>query len=217
MGGYGSGRIGGRPTVESGLTIDLCRLIRQGDIQPGAHVSGILTWRRSRTGETVARIGYEASMLDPVQSWLRLIHIITHSRDGRKVNCDYRVLVESTWPHFGGCRWWFICPLTGRRTANLYLANGADRFAARDVYRVAYASQNNSMLNRSHAHQARLYAKLGQTYVAFQQGPPPRPKWMRRKTYQRLLGELALAEAEHDAIFMVGAKRLLARGAGISN
>jgi len=42
MGGYGSGRQGGRPTVESGLTLDINRLLRQQNILPGQHVSSSL-------------------------------------------------------------------------------------------------------------------------------------------------------------------------------
>ena len=35
MGGTGSGRWGGRPTVESGLTLNLGKLLRDGFCQPG--------------------------------------------------------------------------------------------------------------------------------------------------------------------------------------
>jgi len=44
---------------------------------------------------------------------------------------------------FGGQRWWFICPRTGRRTAKLYLPDGALTFASRQAYRLAYQCQRN--------------------------------------------------------------------------
>jgi hypothetical protein len=38
MGGYGSGRSGGRPTVESALRLDIDTLMRRGVIEQGARV-----------------------------------------------------------------------------------------------------------------------------------------------------------------------------------
>jgi hypothetical protein len=43
MGGYGSGRQGVRATVESALSLDIDRLIRDGRICPGRLVLGNLT------------------------------------------------------------------------------------------------------------------------------------------------------------------------------
>jgi hypothetical protein len=40
MDGYGSGRQGGRVTVESTLRLDVDAMIRRRVIQPGAHVDG---------------------------------------------------------------------------------------------------------------------------------------------------------------------------------
>jgi hypothetical protein len=36
MGGIGSGKYGGRPTVENSLVLDLNQLVHQGIVQPGA-------------------------------------------------------------------------------------------------------------------------------------------------------------------------------------
>ena len=62
MGGYNSGRHGGRPTVESGLTLDLYRLIRQGLFKPGEYRGGSIIWTRVGSGERVGSVGYEAHM-----------------------------------------------------------------------------------------------------------------------------------------------------------
>jgi len=40
MGGYGSGKSGGRPTVEDGLTLDLRRLFKSGCVRPGSLTFG---------------------------------------------------------------------------------------------------------------------------------------------------------------------------------
>jgi hypothetical protein len=44
MGGYGSGRSGGRPTIESALRLDIDAIRRWGVIRPGAHLVGEMTF-----------------------------------------------------------------------------------------------------------------------------------------------------------------------------
>ena len=44
MGGYGSGRSGGRPTVESALRLDIDAIRRWDVIRPGAHLVGEMTF-----------------------------------------------------------------------------------------------------------------------------------------------------------------------------
>ena len=211
MGGYGSGRTGGRPTVEDGLTLDLGRLLRHRHVIPGRHVSGSLIWTNTRTGEHVGSIGYEAHLSDPRDSWMRLHYTTTSWRHDSKVASDFRVHLTTTTPRSGGRRWWFICPLTGRRAAKLHLPNGATRFACRQAYHLAYQSQCESGIDRTHARQARLCRKLEAEYRFALDFAPPRPKWMRHKTYARLVAEVEAAIEAHDAVFAAGAARILAR------
>jgi len=107
MGGFGSGRQSGRPTVESGLTLNINRLLRQRSILPGKHVSGSLTWSNTRTGEKTASIGYEASLVNPEAAWVRLHYTANGTPK------DYRVRPVATPCHYGGLRWWWICPASG--------------------------------------------------------------------------------------------------------
>jgi hypothetical protein len=62
MGGYGSGRSGGRPTVEDSLSLNLPRLFKTGWLKKGAWTSGILRWSIVGTGEEIASIGFEARL-----------------------------------------------------------------------------------------------------------------------------------------------------------
>ena len=63
MGGWGSGRSGGRPTVESCLTLDLNELLRGGLIRPMTSLfNATLVWRNIGTGEETSRIGYAAHL-----------------------------------------------------------------------------------------------------------------------------------------------------------
>jgi hypothetical protein len=205
VGGYGSGRQCGRPTVESGLTLDINRLLRQRNILPGEHVSGSLTWSYTHSGERTASIGYEAFLVLPEAAWARLHY--TANGTAR----DYRVRLEATPCHYGGLRWWWVCPVSGRRTAKLYLPPGATIFAARKAYRLAYRSQREATIDRTHARQARLYRRLGGDYCHYEQPPPPRPKGMHRSTYERLKAELYAAMAAHEEAFTMGASAILAR------
>ena len=209
MGGFNSGRPAWHATVESGVVLDLCRLIRAGSVVPGFYRGGGLTWTRTGTGERVASIGYAADITEPHAAVIRLTYTIT--RQGRAVEKDYQVWLTATQPHFGGRRWWFLCPVSGRRAGKLYLPPGGDVFASRAVYRLAYQSQRVSRIERTHGRQRRIYARLGVDYRCFEQGAPVRKKWMRRATYERLLGELAAAEVAHEHVFAAGASRLLIR------
>jgi hypothetical protein len=205
MGGFGSGRYGGRPTVESGLALDINRLIRQRWLVPGACTSGALTWSNTVTGKDVASIGYTASMVDPDDAWVKLRYLADDVRQ------DYRVPIASTPCHYGGRRWWWKCPRSGRRVAKLYLPPGEAVFAARRAYGLAYHSQRMTALDRSHDRQRRLYRKLGARYEYFEQVPPPRPRGMHRGTYERLEAGLCDAMERHNQLFALAAAPILAR------
>jgi hypothetical protein len=204
-GGFGSGRHRGKPTVESGLTLDLNRLIRRRDVLPGEHVSGSLVWTSTRTGEQSASIGYEASLVNPEAAWVRLFYAANNTPK------NYRVQLETTPCHYGGTRWWWLCPLSGRRAAKLYLPPGATVFAAREFYRLAYRSQRETAINRMQARQVRLYRKLAGEDHYFGQSTPPRPVGMHGKTYARLIAELEAAKDAHEAAFIAGASAILDR------
>jgi hypothetical protein len=52
----------------------------------------------------------------------------TTRRDGERRESDYWIELATTPQPFGGRRWWFVCPRTGRRAEKLYLPNGAFTF-----------------------------------------------------------------------------------------
>ena len=195
MGGYGSGRSGGRATTESGLILSLSKLIRDGLFRPGCAWGGSLVWTNTTTGERVGSIGYEAHLGQELGR-VRLRYTTTRW-DGERRESDYWIQLETTPQPFGGRRWWFVCPRTGRRAAKLYLPNGAFTFAARQAYRLAYRSQREAPHDRALRRAFKLRGKLGADggigdYV-------PKPKWMRMQTYDRKLEEIWQAEEVVDA------------------
>jgi hypothetical protein len=204
MGSWLSGRRPEKVTVESCLTLNLALMLRRGSIKPGAFTAGSWTWTSTRTGETRGTISYEANLCDLNAAWVRL-----HYSVGDKPQ-DYRVWLRRVPCRFGGYRWWWQCPRTGRDSAKLYLPPGGTMFLSRRAYRMAYISERGGPVDRSHRRQARLYAKLGKQYVLFDQCPPRRPKGMHRRTYERLQAETMQAIYRHDVIFMAGAMRFIA-------
>jgi hypothetical protein len=76
---------------------------------------------------------------------------------GRRVQRATAVAVPC---HFGGMRWYWICPATGRHVWHLYLPNGGTRFLSRGAYRLRWASTCATPLDRSHMRMARIAAKL---------------------------------------------------------
>jgi hypothetical protein len=55
MDGYGSGRSGGGPTTDSGLTLTLSKLLRDKLFQLGSVCCSSLIWTNTATGERIAR------------------------------------------------------------------------------------------------------------------------------------------------------------------
>lgn len=180
-------------------------LVRQGAFTLHGDRWGSLTWRNLETGKERASVRYFADLNEPHAAFVRLVY------SANDVPFDYSIRIHRTPCRFGGFRWSWQCPRTGHNAAKLYMPPGATMFLSRHAYRMAYRSERGGPTDRSHERQRRIYEKLGGEYRIFEQGPPKRPKGMHRRTYDRLVAQLYAAMATHNAIFMAGAARLLAR------
>jgi hypothetical protein len=136
MGGYGSGRSGGRPTVEDGLTLNLNKLIREHTFCPHQQRSSSIVWTFSYTDEQAAWISFHAD-LGGERGRVRLPYTTTRPWSGEKRQSDYWIDLATTPQPFGGRRWWFVCPRTGQRVSKLHLPPGATIFASHKAYRLA--------------------------------------------------------------------------------
>ena len=123
----------------------------------------------------------------------------------------YRVYLDTTRPRFGGRRYWFICPSSGRRVAKLYLPYGGSRFLSRRAYRLGYACQREDRQSRLMRKARKLRRAIGGDGEALGQGEPEKPKGMHWRTYERRLAVWVAAEARVDEAFMPRWARLLAR------
>ena len=139
MGGYGSGTRGGRPTVEGSaslLALDAKRAMRpvlaahrDRGFRPGEVMNAgpiRFAWTRAGEAEPWAAVAVSLELgPDRGRAWLTLVH-----QAGRRTTgpLDQRVRLEAVPCRFGGARWWWVCPATGRRAATLYLPVGGARF-----------------------------------------------------------------------------------------
>src|SRR5262249_19888752 len=110
MGGFGSGRWGWHPkadTVEDCRTLDLSMLARDGAFPPWH--TGTVRWRRGE--QETAAIGYS---VHPRGGGLALLlsYRRTPACGTGGENVDLWVRLETTPLHFGGVRWWGVCPLS---------------------------------------------------------------------------------------------------------
>lgn len=152
MGGYGSGRSGGRPTVESSPRLELPRLRRAGYLKPGCRVSG--TWSWSRGGEPSCSVGMVCTVDMSGQSTI----VLSFTLRGDAVTQQIRL--EAAPMRFGGFRWYALCPFSGQRCTTLVLPNGGNRFASVKGWRLPYSSQNEDAIGRAHRRIAKAEARL---------------------------------------------------------
>ena len=196
MGGFGSGRKFGTPTVEAGLILDLSWMLRSGLIKRGANVTGHLTWT-GRSGR-VTVIGYTAFMAEPGAERLELSLASSTNRQ--------TVRLSITVPNFGGKRWWMICPISSSRVNKLYLPRDTDRFASRNAYNLHYRSERVTKQQRALDRLFELQLKLG-CPKGLGVPPPARPRCMWQRTYQRHLYRYQQLEKAAAATFSIAVKK----------
>jgi hypothetical protein len=172
-----------KTTVEECFALDVLDWFRAGLLQPGTRRSGLWGWREAVTGNVMYRIGYCVD-----------IRVDPHARLAYKIPTgeylDYRLDLVSTWPKYGGRRWWFACPGLGagacrRRVRKLYLAPGQKYFACRRCCDLRYASRREDYAHRALSKAQAIRMRLGGS-AAMHQEFPPKPKRMRWKTYRLL-------------------------------
>jgi hypothetical protein len=180
MGGYGSGRNGGRPTADMSLRVDLAWMIRTGKAKPGSLIWGSLSWTCG--GEPSGSISYETDMTDPDNA--RLILKYRRGSGDTAEQVRQEIILTYSQPHYGGRRWWMMCPYGGGRSGKLYLPPGGDRFASRKAWRLGYQSQRIAERDRPFEALFRLQKKLGGRQ-GWEGGLERRPKGMWHRTYKR--------------------------------
>lgn len=213
MGGFGSGRYGGGPVVESALVLSIDKLRRDDLIIPGIYRRASLTWSWTGTGERIADISMVIDTHETGGS-MRLQFASRDTMTGERTNTDQPIALVTIEQPFGGRRWFAVCPFTGARCSKLIMPNGATKFAARKAWRrIAYRVQREAPYDRALRRAFKLRRRLGDDGGI---GDPIRkPRWMRWRTFDRRLAELHRIEDRIDGYLAAFLDRLKSRHPGI--
>lgn len=183
-------RPGYRVRLENGLKLDLNKLVRRGFVTPGERTGPIgIRWASDYWGEIATGVIWSDMRYTPGTFQINLGAL------------DQKIVLESQPRHFGGAQWYFLCPSTFWPVSVLWKPPGATKFSGRRTWgrRVAYASQFLAPYHRwSHAQskiKGRLIADLDPDDWDF----PPKPKWMRWRTYHRYETRFDRLEDRKDA------------------
>lgn len=188
MGGFGSGRTGGRPKAEHIRSIDANRMNRNGVFRDRFWGS----WPWTRNGREIAQIGVSSD-----GESVTLSYSYRRTGDSKWQDVRQRVKIERVPCRFGGTRAYFICPGAGngrrceRRAVKLY---GAGRyFLCRHCHRIAYTSQSETELDRLYRRSSKLRERLDGV-PGIWNALPQKPKGMWQRTYQRRLAQVVEAD-----------------------
>ena len=104
--------------------------------------------------------------------------------------------------HFGGQQWYFMCPVMGGMCSVVWLPPGATRFYSRAAWgkQVAYSTQFESNFDRAITAREKVKACLIGDLNPRHWDLPPKPKWMRWRTYERLADKYRLQQGIIDGI-----------------
>ena len=205
MGNSNSGRTGGHPTVEACGSYRLAIGTLRDMLNTPDRVVIVTRVYNAGTSERMA-LRIEVDTMHP--DWPR----VTFEHEGRARDGGierYDVGVVWVRPPYGGKRWYFLCPRSGRRVGVLRLPRGGHRFWCREAYGLGYASQREDDLGRTQRRMMRLHARMGGD-GRFDDLPPRKPKWTRWGTYERKAGVYDALAERADRLFYLGALRVLA-------
>ena len=178
MGGFGSGRHGGKRCTDDMHRLDVRKLQRQGLLTEGRSLS----WTWTVNDEKVAFINIRVNDGSLTLSYRQ------RDRGAEWQDMNYPVRLTWTACRYGGRRVWLLCPAVGcgRRVAVLY---GGRVFACRHCHRLAYRSQREAPDDRATRRADKLRVRL-KWEPGILNGDGWKPKGMHWKTFQRLQSHL---------------------------
>jgi hypothetical protein len=192
MGGINSGR---RPTTNVGTVeatpfLDIRSLRRLGLIHPGECTCDTLRWSNGAGIVAEARVSVDLS--DVGSATIRIAAVIVATP------LKQCIAIEAIDCHFGGHRFYFLCPLEGHRCEVLYFVNGT--FASRKAHRLSYTVQRMGELSRVRHRRRKLDDRLDG------RGLLPRPRGRHRYA---LVQRLRKTKKQERRLFADGLRRIV--------
>lgn len=97
----------------------------------------------------------------------------------------YSIQLTTTAPHYGGLRYFWLCPSCSKRVSVLYCAG---TYVCRHCLSVPYGSQLQTKTDRIYSKLNALRDRLGWS-VGIINGIGSKPRYMHHSTYERLINE----------------------------
>ncbi|WFU36313.1 hypothetical protein QA635_18630 [Bradyrhizobium brasilense] len=180
-----------RVCLQDGLFLNLQWLVKNNFVQLNGTPSEARTinWTKQNAG-VVASASIRVISVDEGESLLQVLI--------DDISQEIELLAQPR--NFGGQQWYFVCPVTGRLASVVWKPPGASQFASRHAWpsKVAYLSQFRTSIDRAHAGKAKIRARLSSNCAPENCIPPPRPKGMRLRTYNRLTSRFTGYQAKLD-------------------
>lgn len=183
--------------VENCCKLDLAWLMRLGPIRTGRSGRGTIAWTINGCPAGSAR--FRLDLRDAARARL----VIRFRADGSRDATTQFIALTALPQHFGGVRWWMLCPATGRRARTLLLPPGGERFASREALGLCYHAERLTRFDRpfEKLRRAQRRARCDDGLGA----PLRRPKGMWQRTYSGHLARIEqrdLACLDHIARFI---------------
>jgi len=149
----------GKRYLENYFSINISDLVRASDMELSRTKTNTLRW------------------VNIENSYVRFRYNLSSDK-----SMSYKVKLSYTNPHYGGKRFWFICPVTNHRVKKLFLLNKEGFFVSRKQSGILYASQGKDKIDRAIAKKWKIFDRIGGDFNI-----PVRPKGMHHKTYIKYL------------------------------
>lgn len=144
-----------RETVESGQWLSIIEWTRRGALRPGVETTGVVGSGNGREQKLNFKIRFHIVWKSAEDALCQLRYEVPSTAEMVR----YWIKFTCTHPHWGGARFWFVCPLIGstgpcrRRVGKLYLPPNCKYFGCRRCYQLSYSSvqehEKRAGLNRA--------------------------------------------------------------------
>jgi len=171
--------------LELGLDLNINHLIRERFLAPGKITQPRAFHWKDEYGDVVADARISADMTGDATADIKFRYGVM------RILADWideTVQLIARPRHFGGDQWYFICPRDNQDVSVLWSPPGQRFFAGRTAWgeRYAYRSQFYAWGTRANYMASKLCDHIGGPGASYKWDIPPKPKWMRWRTYERL-------------------------------